>query len=676
MGRVYKSPDQQPLGFMLPETTWQTPDVLPDLRGRGDIAIDTETRDDTLSLGRGPGWVYRAGWVCGVSMACADRAVYIPVRHPDSRCHDHDAVGRWIRDHYVSTDRKIFQNAPYDMGWILSEWDIGPPDKIDDTMAMAYIIDEMWPDRSLDGLCKWQGVPGKDEKTLRLVAEAYGCDPKKDLWRLPARYVGAYAEQDARSTLLLAGKFRSQIAAQQLEDAYQLECDLLPMVLEMRRRGIRIDMDRAARTRDELLLKRDETLAELTRKIGGRALTIDDLNSPSMMSDLFSRESIAVPRTEKNNPSFTTDWMEKHDHWLPQLATVALKYHDAGHKFVGSYIMEYTSSGRIHAEIRQYKDERGGTRTSRFAYSNPPLQQMPSRHPKIAKMIRSLFLPEDGEVWGALDYSQQEFRLMVHFANVCHMAGVEAAVRMYNEDPKTDFHNLASELTKLPRRKAKDVNFAKAFGAGKDKFALMTGMTVEEAVAVMGQYDRELPFIHRLSEFCQKRAQARGFIRLIDGARARFDRWEPRWIDWKKMREHMVEVNWPDMPINPCYWDEAVARTRDKRHFWYGERLQRSRTHTAMNSLIQGSAARQTKMAMRQCWREGIVPLLQMHDELSSSFSEEATARRMQQIMIEVCPLTVPVRVDAEFGVNWGTAKEDKESGYGATFTEAMRRLQ
>lgn len=668
-------PNQIPLSFMFPESSWTVPSELPDLRGRGRIAIDLETKDDGLNSGRGPGWAYRAGYICGVSMAAGDRSVYAPVAHPETSNFDADAVQRWLRDHLLSQDRKVFQNAPYDLGWMWCEWDLPPPDLLDDTMAMAYILDEMLPSRSLEALCKWQGIPGKDETMLRQAAEAIGGDPKKDLWRLPAKYVGPYAEQDAVSTLQLAERMWPQIEAQGLADAYQLEADLIPMVLEMRKRGIRIDVSRAAQVREELLRDRDEALGELSRQCAiGRPLEIGDLSSPRIMKSLFEQQGVPFPETEKGNPSFSTDWMEKRDHWLPNLATVALKMHDAGEKFIGSYIQDFTHHGRIHAEIHQYKDDRGGTRTSRFAYSNPPLQQMPSRNPRIAKAIRSLFLPEPGEVWGALDYSQQEFRLMVHFASVCRMAGVAEAVRMYREDPDTDFHNLAAQLTRLPRRKAKDVNFAKAFGAGKKKFADMTGMSLDEAVAAMQQYDQELPFISRLSEFCQARAQERGFIRLIDGARSRFERWEPRWVDWNKMRAHMEEVGWPDMPTNACSREEATERTRNPRHYWYQERLQRAQTHKAMNSLIQGSAARQTKMAMRQCWREGIVPLLQMHDELSSSFSDEGPARRMQEIMIEVVQLEVPVKVDAEFGVNWGTAKEDKDTGYRATFAEAWAR--
>lgn len=662
---------------MVPASDWEAPTELPDLRGRGVTCIDVEGKDDGLAMGRGPGWVYKAGHISGVSMAAGDRAVYVPINHPDTPGQfDKGQVARWVDDHMQAGDDIVFQNAPFDLGWFAADMGLKPPPegKVRDTMAASYMIDEYLMERNLDYLCKWQGLPGKDETLLRAYAYARGMEPKKDLWRIPARYVGPYAEIDAVRTLQLHTKLLPQLSAQDLMPAYQLECDLIPMVLEMRRRGIRIDTDNIDRVQRQLLGERDAALAELTRQCSiGRAITIHDVDSPIMMERLFNDAGQPYPRTEKGNPSFKAEWMEKRDHWLPQLCAKASKLHDAGYKFVGQYMKEYLHHGRIHAEVHQFKTEEGGTRTSRLSYSNPPLQQMiGDKNPELAVLIRSLFLPEQGEVWCAPDYSQQELRLMVHFGIACEMAGVEAVADMYRDDPDTDFHNMTSELTGLVRRKAKDVTFAKAFGAGKAKFAAMTGLPLDEASAAMDQYDDKLPFIKRLSEFSQARAQKRGYIKLIDGARSHFDRWEPRWVDWPKMRQHMIDVGWPDMPVHACSHAEAMERVNDPRHYWYQERLQRHGTHKAMNSLIQGSAARQTKLAMRACWREGIVPLLQMHDELSSSLSRERDAVRMQEIMVDAVHLEIPVRVDLECGVNWGTAKKNKSTGYTATFAEAM----
>lgn len=657
-----------PMEFMLPPTDWVPPTELPDLTHCGpDLAIDCETRDDGLAADHGPGWVHRAGWVTGVSMASGDQSVYVPVRHPDTANFDHDAVGRWVDYHMQSAQRKVFQSAPYDLGWLWAEFGVEAPpsDLLDDTIGMGFVLDENRLLYGLDALCDWQGVPHKDESLLRAAAEAYGYHPKKELWKLPARYVGPYATQDAVSTLGLARAMRPKLELDALVPAYQLEMDILPLCVEMRRRGIRIDTGAIDRVRAELLAHRDRALAELSEKAAiGRQWVIEDVNSNKFMTKAFDAAGVAYPETEKHHNSFSNEWMSKSEHWLPKLCAEASVYDRAGDMFVGKHVAEYTHMGRIHAEIHQFKgEEKGGTVTTRFSYSSPPLQQMPSRVPDIAQRIRGLFLPEEGEVWGTCDYSQQEFRLMVHFAKLCDMAGVDRAVQQYREDPNTDFHDLVAKLTGLPRRSAKDTNFAKAFGAGPPKFALMTGLVLEEAKRVMGQYDDEMPFISRLSEYCQKLADRRGYIRMLDGARGRFDTWEPRFTERSAIAEafEAARAAGRDLPrTNPCSREEAEARVRDPNHPWKG-RLRRAKTHKAMNKLIQGSAARQTKMAMRDMWRAGIVPVLQMHDDLNISCPTPEPAEHAAQIMRDVVRLEVPVKVDVEFGYDWGDAKHTWE---------------
>lgn len=661
MSKKSRNPDQLPMDFLLPATDWVAPTRLPSLSGAELVALDIETRDDGLKHKRGPGWVYNMGWVCGIAYAAdTGESGYIPMRHPDTECMDPYAVYRWL-DKLHRTKRVVYHRAIYDLGWLTTESpELFFPDKLDDTMVLEFSLDENQLTYNLDDTCARHGVRGKDEHLLRQAAEAHGCDPKSDLWRLPGRYVGPYATQDAVATLELFRKIRPHLDAQDCVEAYRLETDLIPLIIHMRRKGIRIDEDRAPQVRSRLLQERSMHLSILSEKLQiGRPIEIGDVNSPQFLEKIFKSENLSVPRTAKGNPSFKTEEIEKIDHWLPEQVTGARKMNDAGEKFVGNYIMGFAHMGRIHAEIHPTKSDDGGTRTTRMAYSDPPLQQMPSRNDKIKKMIRGLFLPDEGQMWGALDYSQQEYRLIVHFAHLCRIVGVDEAVRMYRENPKTDFHNLAAELTKLPRRRAKDVNFAKAFGAGVPKFALMTGMTLEEAQQVMSQYDDLLPFVKGLAQFVSNRAQNKGYIKLLDGARSRYERWEPKWQDGEYLA--------------PCSLSEAQARVRDHNSPWHSKKLKRAMVHKAMNSLIQGSAARQTKLVMRELWRAGIPPILQMHDELDFSFGPEERGRmeEAQRIMVETVRLKVPVVVDAEFGVNWGAAAANKETGYDASWESA-----
>jgi len=662
MSKRKKNPDQLPMGFLLPETNWEVPRSLPDLTGERIVAVDIETKDDGLANDIGPGWVYGLGWIAGVGISTSRGSWYYPIRHPETSNWDQGPVRDFLRELFLSDRQVVFHRAIYDLGWLTTSWDLPLPRNIEDTMIMEFTLHEYEKTFNLDDTCKRNGIKGKDEHLLRAAAEAYGCDPKKDMWRMPAKYVGPYGEQDGVATLEAAKLLYPQIVNQGCEAAYRLEMDLVPMVLDMRRTGIPVNSTYAEELKHQFIVDRNNILGEISRRLAvGREVTIGDINSPQFLMRAFESEGIPVPRTAKGNPSFESDVISKIDHWLPDLVVQSKQMNEASNKFIGNYIQGYTHRGRIHAEIHQTKSDDGGTRTTRIAYSDPPLQQMPSRNPRIKRRIRQIFQPEKGTIWGALDYSQQEYRLIVHFAYLMNLPGAAEAVAKYRNDPRTDFHTLVAEMTKLPRKKAKDVNFAKAFGAGVAKFALMTGMTLEEAAAVMDQYDGEMPFVKMLGEACSRIANQRGYIRLLDGARSRYELWEPRYQDGEFLAAVKIE--------------EAQSRIHDEHHPWYKKRLKRAMTHKAMNSLIQGSAARMTKLAMRASYQAGLVPMLQMHDELDYSFNDPRDAQRAYEIMRDTVKLEVPVVVDMEFGDTWGSAEADKENNWGATWDEAWEKV-
>lgn len=624
-----------------PESKWVAPQSLPDLRGQQYVAVDIETRDKGLQDDLGPGWVWLSGHICGVAVAWGeDKQLYFPIRHPETPCFDSQSFKRWLRDLFKQEEtRFIFHNAGYDLGWLTTEFDSGMPAKIEDTAAMAAIVDENRFSYALDALCKDYGLPGKDEQLLKEAISVYRLkDVKAEMWKLPAKYVGPYAEQDARATLNLYHVLKELILVDGTGRAYRLETELIPMIMEMRRRGIRVDTSRAEEAVELFARKRDEVLAEISRGIGG-ATTMESIRSPDWLVKSFDAEQIPYPTTAKGNPSFTADWMATSEHWLPKLITRAKKLEDASSKFFSNYILEFTKKGRVHPSIHQFRSEGGGTRSHRFSYSAPPLQQAPSRDGEFAPIFRGVFLPEAGEVWCALDYSQQEYRLIVHYAETMRLTRAADAGDSYRNNPNTDFHSLVAEMSGLTRKRAKDTNFAKAYGAGVGQFAIMAGMTEEEAAAVMKQYDERLPFVKELAYRCQEMAERNGYIIMIDGAKSHFDFWEAR-----------------DRNIHGTPVSKSVARSKvsDKNDPWFQKVIRRAYCHKACNRLIQGSAARMTKIAMRNCWNEGLVPLLSVHDELDFSFTNKEDADRAQQIMIDAVKLTVPVKVDAEFGVSWG----------------------
>lgn len=606
----------------------------------------------------GPGWATGNGHVCGLGIAWKTKlgyaGGYFPIRHPETPDQfSKDQIARWLKDHIAAGVRFAFQNAPYDWGWIWHEFGVQPPerDQTDDVGAMAMMIDEnrTWAGGySLDGLCEWQGLPGKDESLLREAAAAYGYEGeseiKSNLWRMPARYVGPYGEADPIQTLQLADKLDPLLDKEDLRPAYQLECDLIPMTVSMRKSGVRVDIDYAEQAIVKLRRDRDMVLRELSDKLG-HTTEIEHVRSWQFMAKACDEHGVKYPRTAKGQPSFGKEWTRKHPHWLPRLADRANVLEMMASKFMQGFILDFAHNGRLHATINQFLTEDGGTRSHRFSYSDPALQQAPSRDDEFADMFRGALVPEEGEYWCALDYSQQEYRMIVHYAERHKCTRAEEAGGKYRADPRTDFHTMVAEMTGLERKPAKDTNFAKAFGAGVPKFALMIGKSVEEAEAIYRQYDEEMPFVSELSKKCTAAANQKGYILLIDGARSHFDLWEP--ADQKYLYDDSGKY------IGPKTLAQAKQVER-----WDGVRLRRAYTHKAMNRKIQGSAARMTKLAMRDCFWAGYVPLLQMHDELDFSFATEAQGRECQELMVNAVKLTVPVVVDFEWGRSWGTAKD------------------
>lgn len=675
-----KALDHRQMGLWQPESTWTRATSLPHIPDGALVAVDTETRDEGLSRGVGPGWPHDDGHLCGVSYAWAEGADYLPVRDPDTDCFAREQVDAWL----VDLERRctlVFQNATYDLGWT----GLRPTKRVHDTHAAAVLLNENQLDYSLDAICRDLGVPGKDEQALNEAAAALGVHPKREMWKLPARYKAGYATQDAVATLGARVTQMPKIAGQKLEKAYALECRLIPHVRDMRARGIRIDIDRAEQLMAKYRALRAETLAELKLHCSPeqqRVPTMGDVRSPKWLEWQFTEANIAYPRhdpkgdAEEGNPSFEKEWLERLDHPLGKLITRARTLDECAEKFVANYMLSYLHRGRLHAEINQLRDagdgKSKGTRSYRFSYGNPPLQQMVRPNPDKATEghkdydptfvdagteMRGCFLPEEGEVFGAPDYSQQEYRWIVIKSAELKLPGAQAAVDLYNSDPNTDFHNMVRDMTGLPRKRAKDCNFAKAFGAGVGKFALMTGMEFDEAKATMNQYDERMPFVKMFGDRAKAVADERGYVLLLNGYRARFDQWEANWLEkeqWQRGRQLHQRMD-------PCSLEEANLRRNDPEHVWHQKRLKRAKTHKAGNRVIQGSAAVQTKMALLAQAEAGMLPLLQMHDELGHSVPTARYARDICEIMREVVIRSVPFKVDAEFGPTWGECKKSYE---------------
>ena len=610
-----------------PESSWAVPDVFPQFSETETLAIDLETYDPYL-MACGPGWATGRGHVVGIGAAVKDWKGYFPIRHEGGGNLDETVVLRWLTNLLSSEKREvIFHNALYDVGWLRREG-IDVKGKIQDTIIAAPLLDENRFSYSLSALGDFYCDEKKDESLLQDAALAYGINPKSEMYKLPAKYVGPYGEQDAALTLKLWNQLKLEISEQNLENILEMESKLLPLLLEMRWRGVKVDEKRAEEVSERLSKEEQKIQVEIKRKYGADV----KLWANASLKAIFDKNDLWYPTTEKGMASFQKNWLEAHEHELPQLIVRARKLNKARTTFIDKMIMEHTFDGRIHAEAHPMRNDRGGTVSGRFSYSNPNLQQVPARDPEIGNLIRSLFIPEEGCEWGVFDYSQQEPRLTVHYASQMQLTGAREAVAEYTEK-NADFHQIVADMAKIPRKQAKTINLALSYGMGKEKLIKELGLDNTEAEKLFQRYHAKVPFIRALQDQCARVAIERGYIKTFAGRRCRFDRWESRY------------ERTPPLPL-----EEAKEK--------YGNDLKRSYTYKALNRLIQGSAADMTKLAMIGLWEEGIVPHLQVHDEVDISIENTEQANTVTRIMENCVQLAVPLLVDIELGKSWGETKE------------------
>jgi DNA polymerase I-like protein with 3'-5' exonuclease and polymerase domains len=646
------------LQLLVPTSDWAPPTDLPTLRQQT-IALDTETRDIGLEKGKGPGWAYKEGYICGVSVAWRGGSIYVPVRHPDTECWPFDTVLRWVDD-LLTHNRVCFFNGGYDLGWLRAEGCAAWPERLEDGQVGAVMLDENYDTYSLDDCCARAGIPGKDEQLLREAAVAFGVKPiagsvKHGLWRLPARYVGPYAEQDAVATLRLCASQHNQLRHEGVAGAYGTEIKLMRVVHAMRTRGIRVDLGAVEQAIDRVRgLVEKELLKVEVPSAWQRRATADDLRSPLRLAEMFDAEGVRYARTPKSRlPSFTKDWLSKCPHPLARQVRRVRQLQDLADKFLGTYIRDFAHRGRIHAEIHQLRDEEGGARTLRLSYSNPPLQQMPSRDPDLAPLVRGAFLPEEGTDWLAADYMGQEPRITTHFASLCapdaarhgiSILGAARFVALYCDDPNPDLHQFTADILKRPRSAAKELNLALTYRAGYKKLATVMNISEDNAKDLWNEFHAKIPHIKGLSQYAQKMAEDHGYITLIDGARRHYPLWEPVWRT-------------EDFSVKALHLKEARKR-------WPHERLRRAFAYQAANSLIQGSAARQMKLALVATYEAGYLPLVSMHDEADFCVTSARECEEIGAIMADVVKLVVPVTCDLEVGSTWGLAKTDYREYY------------
>jgi DNA polymerase I-like protein with 3'-5' exonuclease and polymerase domains len=608
---------------------WHMPSGYPDLTGYKQIAIDLETCDPNLTT-LGPGWARNDGFIVGIAIAAGEESWYFPIRHDNGHNLDPKITMKWLKTQMATPQiDKIMHNATYDLGWLRAEG-VNVQGRIIDTMITGAVVDENRWSYSLNNLGKDYLKETKNERMLRVAANEWGIDPKAEMWKLPPKYVGLYAEQDAAMTLRLWERLKIELESLDLWNIWNLETSLIPMMVDMRQMGVRVDLDGADKARRILRSRKKEISGFIKDKTG---VAIEPWAAASVQK-VFDALNLQYPKTEAGAPSFTKQFLSAHPHEVAQ-AIVRLRETDKADSTFIDTILKHEHNGRIHTEFHQLRSDDGGTVTGRFSSSNPNLQQIPARDPEIKKLIRGLFIPEDGTQWGSFDYSSQEPRLLVHFAASIKGENrhdmIDEVVRAYNEGD-VDLHQMVADFAGITRKEAKVVNLGIMYGMGKGKLAGQLGITEAEAGTLLATHHEKVPFVKGLADLAMQQASKHGVIRTLLGRRCNFHLWEPRGYGYKK----------------PLPFEEAMKE--------YGQPLTRAFTYKALNKLIQGSAADQTKKAMADCHAEGLLPMLTVHDELCFSVESSEQAARIQEIMETGLSdvLKVPSKVDAEMGSNWG----------------------
>ena len=606
------------------QTEWVKPTEFPDLRQVDEIAIDLETKDPGLKA-RGSGSVIGDGDVVGISVATSHYKGYFPIAHEGGGNMDRDKVLEWLKDILESPSTKIFHNAMYDVCW-LRRLGLKINGDIVCTMIAAAVTNENRFRYDLNSLAWHYLGYGKNEAALTEAAHSWGIDPKAEMYKLPAMHVGAYAERDAEITLGLWQELKKEIIHQDLEDIFDLETELFPCLVDMRFKGVRVDVEKAQRMKKDFIKEENALLTKIESETNIRP----QIWAARSIANVFDMLKIPYERTEKTSaPSFTKNFLQEHEHPVVRMIAQAREINKAHTTFIDS-ILRHEHKGKIHAEINQLRSDNGGTITGRFSYANPNLQQIPARNKDLGPKIRSLFIPEDGCKWGCFDYSQQEPRLVVHYASLYKLPSVYDVIDAYNSDSGADFHQTVADMADIPRTQAKTINLGLFYGMGKAKLQAELGVSKEKAEELFSQYHNKVPFVKQLMGKASNRAQERGQIRTLLGRLCRFHLWEPNSFGMHKALPH----------------EEALQE--------HGPGIRRAYTYKSLNKLIQGSAADMTKKSMLELYKEGIVAHIQIHDELCVSVENKSQADKIKKIMEEAVTLEVPNKVDYEEGENWG----------------------
>lgn len=632
-------------------TDYNLPTKFPSLQQAKRICLDLESHDTDL-VKKGPGWM-RDAYPIGVNIGTDDGfAEYYPIKHNNGPNLDGDKVYAYLRDELAFYKGEIVgANLLYDGDGLQHQSVIAPFAKWKDVQWAEALLDEHAFNYQLERLSrKWIGR-GKATDELKAM---YGNEYKSRMRDVHPGHLRTYGLGDVLNPLLILLEQEKQLAKEGLTDLWKLECRLMPLLLYMRRIGQRVDVNAAERFSETMNAKLNECL-KICSDLVGFELNQENFGKDAVKHRVFKQLGIEYPLTPTGKPSITDDWLLLLKHPIGKPLCGANRYAKAKGTFVDGYVLDSHINGRVYAQfhpLRRFDSEgkKGGTVSGRFSSGNPNLQNIPRRNKEIGQMCRSLFLPDEGADFYSIDYSQIEFRLLVHLGVLLGAKGADVAQSMYKNNPNTDFHNMVVELTGIERDYAKNINFGLAFCMGLLKLAQQMGMVgpdgkpSKKAEEIMAKYHANVPFVKIVSDMMMEQAQKKGFVTTILGRRSRFDNYEPRYSPKGAPRPKALPMA------------EAIDA--------YGFDIKRAMCHKALNCYTQGSGADLIKTGLANIWESGVLApgnditlSLTVHDESDGSVVPSERGKKslaeVNNILLGALELTLPIMTSCKTGRNW-----------------------
>ena len=650
-----------------------TPEDL-DLNGIDTVAIDIETYDPNLKT-KGLGAIRGDGFICGIAVATKNDLAYFPLRHSDIFIDFKRDEKIWsVLNERIFQNKnitKVFHNAMYDVCWIRAVTGMMIKGRIVDTMIAASVIDENRFKYSLDALSKDYLNEEKykydlQQKTLEWSGGTVK-DPMTNMHKLPASIVKEYAKQDVNLTYKLWKLFDKKIdevlytkddgEQKTCRQIFELETKLFLCLVDMKFKGVKIDVAKAILFGRHLKKRRDQIIKAIENITTVKVDIWAAASIKKLLDHLHIKDYKVTPKSKM--PQLPKDYLRTHNNKCLRMIAKAREYDKAVNTFIDG-LLEYVHNGRIHADINQIRSDTGGTVTGRFSMSNPNLQQIPAKG-YIGGKMRELFIPEKDCKWGSFDYSQQEPRIVVHYAIKLGLPGTESLKDEFDRDD-ADFHQIVADMANISRKQAKTINLGLFYGMGKIKLQKELGLDQQQAKELFNEYHGRVPFVRQLSQELIAFAKENKLLFTLYDRFCRFDKWETTNKEWNSdtnrfnevplyTREQAMEAFKAEM------LDKYKENKIDANYMDYFERYYTPAfTYKALNRLIQGSAADMTKKAMVDLHEKGIIPHIQIHDELCFSITDHEP-ELIKSVMEKTIPLEVKNKVDFESGPNWGTIK-------------------